>query len=229
MVKELRAMVQDALGHPIKTAVASFPRLIALYEEDVWDSFEWAALEHMQIMPYSGITYQYISNYAANGFGLCSDYIDADKCMKEIHNIRHGNSTFNIQYTRDAFVVEWPILYGAYIVYIEPSTVIHDPSLGSEAGSHDEDYWQRIRGRIEQLIFGLPGRWKCQPAKNVFVTGESAGDETFKLVLKDACRFGGNDPAFFEDDILFLGAKGSAELAKRAVYLNPKNRPPAWL
>jgi hypothetical protein len=228
MVKELRQRTEQILGHPIKAAVASFPKLIALYEEEVWDSFEWAGLEHMQIRPSGGMTYQFTANCAANGLGLCSNYTDVDGCMRELRNIRQGQSEFNVRYTNDAFVVEWPILQSAYYWYIVPTRIVQDNELGSRTANRTDDYWQHMRERISQLILLREGSWKYQPPAHVFVTGEGAGDETFRQLLRDACTFRGNDPTFHDSDTLFMGAKGSAELAKRAVYLNPINRDPVW-
>ena len=183
----------------------------------------------MQYRPFSGVTYQFTANYVANGLGLCSNYTDVDGCWEELHRgSKQGESVFNIRYTNDSFAVEWPELHTAYYWYIVPSRINQDNELGSGTPDRTDKHWELMRGRILELIMRRPGSWKSQPPSHVFATGEGTEDETFRLLLREACAFRGNDPTFYESDAKFMGAKGSAELAKRAVYLNPENRDPVW-
>jgi len=50
-VKDLRSAIEDYLGHGIDAVVASTPNLVALYEEDMADAFEYLDLE-FQFLPY---------------------------------------------------------------------------------------------------------------------------------------------------------------------------------
>jgi hypothetical protein len=55
----------------------------------------------------------------------------------------------------------------------------------------------------------------------VFVTGEGANEEKFREMVKEICEYKGIDIEFFMDKPTTLTATGTAELAKRDLYLNP--------
>jgi hypothetical protein len=230
MIIRLRLAVEASLGKRIDTAASSFPKLIALYEEEVWDGFEWAGLEHMQVLPWYGMTYQLMSNYAQQGFGLCSDYKHPDDCEKELQDVPHVllNSILNVIYSREGLLVEWPKLTNAYYWYIQPYRTFEDFALGSNAEATTPEYWQVLQDRLLGWFQSQYYFWEGAPPSKVFVTGESAWKEEFKSALREACSFIENDPVYFDDDILYSGAKGTAELAKRANWLNPQNEEPVW-
>jgi hypothetical protein len=230
MLKTLRPQVEESLGHPISRAAASFPKLIALYEEEIWDAFEWAGLEYLQVLPWYGITYQFMSSQAANGLGLCSDYNDTPACKKDLEDtiLSHTETVLNIRYSSDTISIEWPIVHCAYYWWISPDRILQDFDLGLKHAHSTPDYWQRVHDRIWQWFYNQPGRWKYTPPAKIFLTGDSADDKRFRQILKDVGGWQGNKPSYFEEDALFMAAKGTAELAKRAAYLNPDNRPPVW-
>ena len=57
--------------------------------------------------------------------------------------------------------------------------------------------------------------------QKVFVTGEGVHEERFVEMVKEVCENKGINIQFFMDEATTLTATGTAELAKRDLYLNP--------
>ena len=49
MMGSLRQNVESYLGHPIKAVVVTWPRMRALYQEDILDALEHVGLESVQM------------------------------------------------------------------------------------------------------------------------------------------------------------------------------------
>lgn len=75
MAAALKSKTEHFLGHPISKVAGSFPKFVALYDEEVLDAFEWVGPEYQQVYLTSTCLIRPIASvYAAAGFGLCSDY-----------------------------------------------------------------------------------------------------------------------------------------------------------
>jgi hypothetical protein len=48
---------------------------------------------------------------------------------------------------------------------------------------------------------------------------KSVQDKDFRSAVTEACFWSQDDLEFFDDDVIFMIAKGTAELAKRELYL----------
>jgi len=224
MVKDLRRETEDFLSHEIEIAAGSFPDLIALYDEEVWDAFEWAGIEHQQSNTYHDLTWQVEAIFAASGFGLCPDYRNSSLCKDWNRQYPNLNlEELHVLYTREALHVALTRTRTAYWHFLGPHTLFTDFSFGSKAATGDEDYWHRMHKRFMHFLNSNAGNWRWAPPSKIFVYGESADNPVFRKLVREVARWNGNEPQFFDKDPIFMPAKGTAELAKRAFFLNPRN------
>ncbi len=85
MIRALREEASKFVGEPISAATISVPHLIALYGEDLIDTFEYLSLLYLEFFPF----YHYrpihgtVAAYAGHGLRLCKDYRDVAACDKE--------------------------------------------------------------------------------------------------------------------------------------------------
>jgi hypothetical protein len=219
-VKVLREDVEEQLGETVWRAAVSFPRLLALYKEDISDALEWAGIEYQDVISFEPLT-DASANYAANGFGLCHEYKDSDRCQEEKHKFPLQN-TIHIQFTNNALVVELVTMFYAESYILWPNMAIQDFDLGFNNQNISVDYWDLVRERMIGLFKRNEWTWNPDPPTQVFITGDdSALDETFRKVVREACSWKDNDPEYFDDDVYFMTAKGTAELSKRQYYRSP--------
>jgi hypothetical protein len=218
-IKQLRQQAEEHLGEPISIAAAAFPNLIALYLEDVKDAFEWAGLNYEAFHshhPMRAVSGQ----YAANGFGLCSNYKVKELCKEEDKQLPIQR-TVNIEFTKEALIVEVPLMRVARSSILYPSDTFVDFELGYNGRDVSPKYWDSVKARIVNFFkYHNAENWNDSwtPSK-VFVVGdESVQDEHFRSVITDACFWKKDELQFFDDDVFFKTAKGTAELARRQLY-----------
>jgi hypothetical protein len=157
-----------------------------------------------------------------HGFGLCSKYKDPDSCYAEFPSFP-TKYTVNIQFTRNSLIVELPEMHAAQnpILYFAYSLLDFD--LGFDQRDNIPNYWAVVQERMES--FFKTRRWWAGVPSKVFIVGdESANDKKFLATVQDACYWKKGDLEIFVDDIFFMTAKGTAELAKREWYLHPRPR-----
>jgi hypothetical protein len=221
-LKQLFEIAKDHVeGEGISRAAASFPFLVGLYQEDINDAMEWAGVKHQNIEAYEP-SKDVSSHYAANGFGLCSNYKDPDSCFAEFPGFP-TDYTVNIQFTRNALIVELPEMHAAHnpILYFAYSLLDFD--LGFDQRDNIPNYWAVVQERMES--FFKTRRWWVGVPSKVFIVGdESANEEKFLAMVQDACYWKKGDLEIFVDDVFFMTAIGTAELAKREWYLHPRPR-----
>ena len=219
-VKKLRQEAEDFTKEPLTVTAASFPNLVALYEEDVVDAFEWAGLKHQEFYlshPLRAVSGQ----YAAYGFGLCSDYKEKETCREEEKKLPLGR-TVNIQFTKDALIVEVPTLRLAERPIMYWAHTFIDFELGYNSRNSSQ-FWESVRARIEDhfrknLHADDWNEFSDIPSK-VFVVGDkSVHDENFRSVVNEACFWKRGELEFFDDDVIFKTAKGTAEIMRRSLW-----------
>jgi hypothetical protein len=229
MAATLKSKTEEVLGHKISIVAGSFPKFVALYDEEVLDGFEWIGLQYRQI--FSGrtcLSRQISSVYAAAGFGLCSHYKNTDLCVEKLFSsVEVKESILTVSFSTNALIVEWPLMVDAYL-WLPGGTGmnIHNFSLGLSAATAVPDYWQVLQNTLEEVFVRYDWRWKMYPPRKIFVTGESGDNGKFLRILKEACGRQGNKPVIYKNDVLFSSARGTAELGKRAEYLSWKDLHP---
>lgn len=87
VLSDLRAQVEKYLGAPIESAGITMPHLIALYQEDLQDAFDYVGLRYLFFPIRYDVLYETSAAYAGYGYGLCSDYIDRAVCKQQQHDM----------------------------------------------------------------------------------------------------------------------------------------------
>ena len=215
----LKASAKASISQPISSALATFPNFPGLQYQVVSDAFNYASIRFLN----EGRVAPVAAASAANGLGLCETYTELNACDAEEAQMAMKR-VLSIDYTRAALTVT-----------LSPFQASHNSfdwnehrawSLGADAlpgreGGELDEYWQLVRHEIQTLPK------KAQPARpitHVVLTGESALDEAFLDVVRDALSDVLPEAvtlSFMETSgtqmvsPLFATARGAAELAKR--------------
>lgn len=221
MLQALRDAAESYLGHEISSALAATPNLVALYQEDVDDAFEYLGLESLDDPnPLFRMFHETAAAAASYGIGLCHDYTDRDACKEEsIH--MPDRILLSVLYTKDSLCVEMCVINSVYATWpYAASPPSMDFSLGSDRirdNPNEEYYWEGVKDTIYRgVLAGL--RLRRRPSV-VFVFGESSMRTKFRSVLDDALRhLLGEVPEIMDKNPIFEPAQGAAELAKRGGY-----------
>jgi hypothetical protein len=216
MIQELQCKAETILGTKIPSIpiVAVTPSLIALYEEDLVDAFEYASLQLFKIYMSGIYVHETSAAYAGYDLGLCSGYTNPGTCKSEIHNMPMED-VLSILYTRSGLRVIYTTVLSAYWFSSLGIRFYADWNLGLDA-RNEEDYWKRVSDTIQQGRREWPG---FAPPPKVLLLGDSTGDPIFRGVLEEIVQGWGNTSEIFGDDSEFVATKGAAELAKRSVYV----------
>jgi hypothetical protein len=219
VVQDLREKTEEFLGHSISAVSAAVPHMVAIYEEDIVDAFEYVGLEFIDVYGWGcSMLYETTAVYAGYNFGLCSDYTDPVRCREEWKEYP-GETVLNILYTKDALTVAMPVMTG--IILFEPRyRYLCDFALGNDARSSypggEDIYWQKVRNAIQYHMVQNP--YYPKPSK-ILLFGESIHDEKFNQVLEESLdELMDERPKFYNDDSDFVVAKGAAELSKRQLW-----------
>jgi hypothetical protein len=221
MIKPLKDMAEERLGHPITHALASFPHLTALYPEDVWDAFEHVGLVFQQFIPWPVEVPDFAANYASQGYFLCKEYKNKTACEKEkleLDGWKSGEfSTFNFHLSETALILSVPIVRSPYSYTLFGDRRFEDFDLGLRARETrgEEDYWNDVEVRIEDVLQACRLQWENWIMHKVFVTGEGVQEERLVEIVRRVCENKGIDVEFFTKEPTTLTATGTAELAKR--------------
>ena len=217
MHSSLRVAAEAFLGHPIDAALAATPNLVALYNEDVDDAFEYLSLKSLDRSNY---LYELFREPAAveasHGIGICHHPEDHDTCLEELKQM-NDTSVLTVLYTKDALCVEISIMYSVGFYWPIPSEPTSmDFTLGSDA-KHDnpkeEYYWEAVKDRIIAGVV-VNGRGTIEKS---FLFGESADDHHVRCLLEDTLA---EIQSYVPDlyvaaDPVFAASRGAAEIARR--------------
>lgn len=218
LLKDLRSAVEGHLGHSIDSAVVSTPHLVALYEEDLADVAEYLKLQ-LQYLPYwHNHVKETGAAYVGNGFGLCSNYTDPSSCNAEMKAMP-SEDVMAVLYTEEVLTVTLSKMQTAWYMwepryrYREFFFLGHDESHG---GPKDEDYWGYVRQALTEIMVANP--YYPRPTK-VLLMGKCANNTRFRTVLEDGLgSLMEKMPEILAGDVVYVAAKGAAELAKRGPY-----------
>ena len=222
MISNLVTAAELRLGHNITAALVATPNLVALYQEDVADAFEYSALQSLD-SPWDRdhVYHETGAAVAGNGFGLCHDFKDIKSCRDE-----EGKMPFEIVlsviYTADCLCVELAYVSSASYVRgyrVSPPTMDFTLGIGALHDNPSETYyWEAVRDTILRgMVINLHDR---QPEK-VFLLGDQSHNDKFRAVLEEALlRYNGKSPEIFDDDPVFRAAQGAAEMARRRRFVS---------
>lgn len=218
MLSELRTRVEEQTGKAIESAGVASLNLVALYQEDLQDAFEYVGLRYLSFPVRYDVLYETSAAYAGYDNGLCSNYTDRDACKHEQDEMP-SVVVMAILYTRTVLTVSLSIMKSAYYLYEPLNRHLSDFSLGYDDRSleaADKGYWDAIGMKLEQILIENP--YYERPAK-VLLMGDCVQDETFQLAVNKALSNQmAQMPKILIEDSEGVAAKGAAQFAKRIPY-----------
>jgi hypothetical protein len=217
----LRAAREEAelyLWHPIDAATISTPNLVGIYAEDITDAMEFIGLNKAQDENYSApLMHNSASSIVGNGFGLCKDMADIDKCLRKAVELPSRKAII-IEYTRSSLIVEAMTLKSE--LFFWPSAVskpeVHF-NLGHEVipkNRSEAFYWASVSEVLTKVI--MHRLMERQPTSQFFLFGESASDSTFRTVLEKVVgTLIGDSVQIVDENSLYAASRGAAYLSMR--------------
>ena len=223
MLSHLRDAVEKRVG-PITTAGVTSMHLVALYDEDLHDAFEYVGLEYITFpVGYVGrnILYETSAAYAGYGYGLCSNYkAGPEACIDEIRNMT-DRAVMAVVYTDTALSVSLSMIKSAYALYEPPYRYLADFDLGHQAGleTSPKQYWDAVTSKLQEILVENPN---YERPSLVMLMGDRIRDPMFQEVLNKALDEEVEEmPEILSEEAPEVAAKGAAEMAKRALIMRP--------
>jgi hypothetical protein len=232
MLAGLRQEASAFVDQPVTTAAISIPDLVALYGEDAVDSFEYLSLENLEYAnfkefnPIHSASSVYItydrqilpcvplssnSEYPAKGV----------RPTPPPHGIKESNfHAVTVSYTHSELVVGMALFSGCYgLQYGDMFDGTADMELGFDArgkGKYgDRPYWEEVKYTINSTIISYYD-WIAK----VILWGDAVGEVEFQKSLREVLDevLVDKNPEFLGlEDPLYMGARGTAEFARRAL------------
>ncbi|KEF60990.1 uncharacterized protein A1O9_02554 [Exophiala aquamarina CBS 119918] len=105
MLSALHLEAEVYLSHGIQSALAATPNLVALYREDLEDTFEYLSIKSLDDPNYHYRLFREPSAvYATHGFGLCEHPFDSYACLDELLKMPYTD-ILTVLYTPNALCV----------------------------------------------------------------------------------------------------------------------------
>lgn len=223
MLTDLRARVEERVG-PIKSAGMTTMNLVALYDEDLHDAFDYLGLEYITF-PVGWVghstLYETSAAYAGYGFGLCADYTHPESCKEEQYAMPH-TAVMAVLFTPNVLTVSLSVLKSVYALWEPDYRYLIDFELGYEgedaADAADDGgrYWEKVKMRLEEIMVSNP--FYDRPAK-VVLMGDCVGNEMFRQTLLTVLGEQMEElPEVLSSDSDVVAARGIAEMAKRMLF-----------
>jgi len=223
MLSDLRASVEERVG-PITSAGVTTLHLVALYDEDLHDAFEYLGLEYLTFtVGWVGhnILYETSAAYAGYGFGLCADYTRPKACEEELNAMPH-TAVMAVFFTPNVLTVSLSVLKSAYGLWEPDYRYLIDFKLGyggedaADAVDDGGGYWEKVKMRLEQIMVLNP--FYDRPAK-VVLMGDCVGSEMFQQTLLTVLGEQMEElPEILSIGSEVVAARGVAEMAKRMLF-----------
>ena len=220
LLSALRAAVEERVG-PITSAGVTTMNLVALYDEDLHDAFEYVGLEYITFpVGYVGhnILYETSATYAGYGYGLCADYkTELEACKQEQYNMTF-QTVMAVLYTDTVLSVSLSVIRSAYALWEPEYRYLADFELGynTYAEMNSEEYWKAVGLKLQQIMIEFPGY--DRPNK-VLLMGDRTDDREFREVLAKALWAQMEElPEILSGGAVEVAARGVAEMAKREEY-----------
>lgn len=194
--------------------------LIALYDEDLQDAFEYLHMRYLSFPVGYDVLYETSAAYAGYGYGLCSDYSDKPACKTEQINMP-SEVVMAVLYTHNVLTVSLSVVKSAYYLYEPLNRHLLDFDLGYNArslASNEQDYWNAVRLRLGEILRVNP--YYERPAK-ILLMGDCVEIEPFYEALTGALDDHMSErPEIIDSNPEGVAAAGVSKLAYRLPY-NP--------
>ncbi|KAF2110765.1 hypothetical protein BDV96DRAFT_583691 [Lophiotrema nucula] len=211
LISSLVSASEEALGHivDIKDAAASVTHLCAIYDEDLYDAFEYAGLSYIQIMndTYHRTLLTYESSAALAGWGLGFGPFEY-----QAEALDH-NAYFIIDFTNNSLAVYYT--RGSVYLVQEYFNISFTLGLSNLQTTDDSVYWETVKITLLKVLVNQ----RVHKPWTAILTGESVTDSRFRNVFDEVVRAWWKEeetgPRIFEGDEVYVQAKGVADLVRR--------------
>ncbi len=207
------------ISRPLSAAIPTFHNHLNLQFQDVQRAFQYARINMLGDERLATVG----AAAAASGLGLCANYTEMDVCDSEETRMSMKR-VLAVQYTREALVVTISPFKASRSGFDWTSKQAWN--LGANALPNQDPrevamYWHNVRTMILEWARLADAK---RPITHVVLMGESALNETFLKVLRDALSDGLPEGPPFQSTMLtpivlidptYAAARGGAELAKR--------------
>lgn len=165
----------------MSSAVIVAPNILALYEEDLVDAFEWIGLKYINVAYIKGVIHEMHAAYAGYGFGLCANYTDPEACHRE-ELAMDRDRVLPVLFTNSALFVGNDLLADAYWLWEPQHRVALNFSLGYDnpLGMDEYHYFKAIGENLRADILNWP---KDMRPNRVLLQGECASKQNFRQIL----------------------------------------------
>lgn len=215
VIKTLRSQLEADLNIRISSAILTVAHLVALYQDDAQDIFEYVGIEYIEPKnQFRPLLWETAAAYAGYGLGICEHYHDKDICENEEQSLPRV-SVFAVHYSRTALTTALVFLWQATALWEPDYRHLENFNLGSDAMARyasPDEYWRDVNGTLEKLI----DLW--QFPQMVILTGDMVQGELIDVVqavLYDRLK---KTLPIYSDDATVVAAKGAAELKRRLAY-----------
>ncbi|KAI1749153.1 hypothetical protein F4782DRAFT_514754 [Xylaria castorea] len=220
MIYALREQASNFVGEPVSAAAISIPHLAALYSDDLHDAFEYLSLVYIEfdaswrLQPMRTT----LAAYAGNNLGLCRDYRDDVACKEEEQHMR-AQYALAVGYTHTSLTTSQAEIVRSYYLYEVPA--LENLRLGYDA-RHEESYWEMVRDMLRSPVVDS---YVQRNISIVLLSGDATEKPRFREVLGRVVNdVLGGQVEIIDQQPEFSAAKGAAELAKRAIFREVKDR-----
>ncbi|KAI5456711.1 hypothetical protein BGZ63DRAFT_396038 [Mariannaea sp. PMI_226] len=205
-------------GERVRSAVISYPPIVALYHEDIVD-----AAAYLNVRFQNGAhRYQpreVVAAFAGHGRGLCDHPDDQDVCWDEVHALPWIRVLL-VEYTKKAMLLHIYWLQGAVDLaysYIDALALF---DMGSER-RHEPGFLLKLQGYIQELV---DTKYPNPPEVSemlIIMTGdeEDVGDTEVKDTIRHTVENIGFPLVRMMDSIPeYVAAQGAAEFCWRGTF-----------
>ena len=225
MVIALRQRAEARLADiTLSAAALSVTHLLALYQDDVQDTLDYAGLEYQTIDAYyRPVLWESAVAYAGHGLGICEHYRDPPQCQHELARIPLLTA-LSVHHAPGALTLALPVFQYATSLWEPDYRHVEHFELGAKRDSNDPHqsyhYWSRVQRAVEFILDWVDA---YVPAHVVMFVGEAAPKDEeaplAKLVLETLEKVQPRPLKTLFQDADVVVAKGTAELVKRNGYL----------
>jgi len=162
VVKALRDRVESRLDIRVETAVLSFPHLVALYQDDSEDIYDYVDIRQMLLSHNIGyfrpVMWETAVLYAGHGHGICPDYRNWTTCRAYFRNVTEQD-IFAVHYSRNALTTSLAVMATATALWEPDYRRTEDFSLGYSARlgySSEAAYWDDVSVSLRKMMVTNP-------------------------------------------------------------------------
>jgi hypothetical protein len=217
-IRQIIAAIESdpAINFKVTEAAISVPHLLALYQDDISDACEYAKIKYLELPNlYRPLLWETSPAFAGYGRGLCKHFRDYHNCLEEIQNMTEYK-LLTVHYSKKALTTSLTPMRTPFGQWEPDYRHTENFDLGFdelEKGSFSSEdvYW----GLVNEELHVILERFPSDMPTLIVLTGNAADEPRFREILQTT--FEPSRPFIHGDDVIFVVAKGTAEMYLRKV------------